>query len=143
MRLTHPRDIAAIKEWVNVHADPEQAQEMIASLAALPIGTAWFWSPGWLDVFRKVKIRRRETFDSSATPKVGDAPRRPRTLAEVDVQALIEQTGRGTVRASDVCLKRSGAVAEGSPGSAADDGPDRISEEGASGGAVAAVRGLN
>jgi hypothetical protein len=101
MRLTHPRDIAAIKEWVNVHADPEQAQEMIASLAALPIGTAWFWSPGWLDVFRKVKIRRRETFDSSATPKVGDAPRRPRTLAEVEVQALGAQIAATVQRAKE------------------------------------------
>ncbi len=88
MRLTHPRDIAAIKEWVNVHADPELAKEMIASLPALPIGTAWVWSPGWGDIFKRVKIRERKTFDSSATPKAGERQRAPKSRAEIDVAAL-------------------------------------------------------
>lgn len=46
MRRTHPRDIAAIREWVNVHADLDEAAEMIASLPSLPADEAWFWSPG-------------------------------------------------------------------------------------------------
>ena len=47
LRLVHPKDIDAIEEWVNVHGDQERAKEMIASLPSLPIGVAWFWSPGW------------------------------------------------------------------------------------------------
>jgi len=31
---------------------------------------AWLWSPGWLALLQKVQVRRRETSDSSATPKV-------------------------------------------------------------------------
>jgi hypothetical protein len=91
LRLVHPRDINAIKEWINVHAEPDQAKQVIDSLPSLPIGTAWVWSPGWLDKLLRVQIRRRTTFDSSATPKVGEAPRRPKKLAEIDVQALGEQ----------------------------------------------------
>jgi uncharacterized protein len=60
----------------------------MASLPSLPIGTAWFWSPGWLDAFQRVRVRRRETFDSSATPKVGQRPKPPKRLAQVDLEQL-------------------------------------------------------
>jgi uncharacterized protein len=46
------------------------------------------WSPGWLDVFQRVQIRRKETFDSSATPKIGAVCREPKTLAPVDLERL-------------------------------------------------------
>lgn len=91
LRLSHPRDISAIKEWINVHAEPDQAKQVIASLPSLPIGTAWVWSPGWLDKLVRIRVRKRQTFDSSATPKVGEAPRKPKKLAEIDVRALGEQ----------------------------------------------------
>jgi hypothetical protein len=58
---------------------------------SLPICPAWFWSLGWLDVFRRVEIRRRETFDSSATPTVGQRPRTPGQLAPVDIERLRER----------------------------------------------------
>lgn len=88
LRLVHPKDIDAIEEWVNVHADPAQAKSMIASLPSLPIGTAWFWSPGWGDIFERVKIRARTTFDSGATPKPGQQAKAPAKLAKVDVERL-------------------------------------------------------
>lgn len=87
LRLSHPRDIDAVMEWVNVHADPAQAKAMIESLPSLPVGTAWFWSPGW-DVFKKVRIRTRRTFDSSATPKVGEKVKAPKVLAPIDIEQL-------------------------------------------------------
>ena len=91
LRLTHPRDIGAIREWIDVHADPAQAKLLESELPSLPIGTAWFWSPGWLGIMQKVAIRKRETFDSSATPKPGESPRKPKSLAAVDVAALGDQ----------------------------------------------------
>jgi hypothetical protein len=91
LRLVHPKDIDAIEEWVNVHADPDTAREMIDSLPSLGVGEAWFWSPGWGDLFQRVKVRHRETFDSGATPKAGEAPKRPKHLAEIDLAALGEQ----------------------------------------------------
>lgn len=101
MRLVHPRDISAIQEWVNVHADPAQARQMIESLPSLPVGTAWFWSPGWGDIFTRVKIRARETFDSSATPKVGEKTREPKVLAAVEIEQLGAEIAAAVQRASE------------------------------------------
>lgn len=92
MRTPSPQDQAAIDAWIQVHGTPQQRAELMRSLASLPIGTAWFWSPGWLDVFKLVQVRRRKTFDSSATPGAGGrAKRQPKNLAEVDLSALQER----------------------------------------------------
>jgi len=88
LRMVHPRDIDAIKEWVNVHAEPAQAKEVIDSLPSLPVGTAWFWSPGWLGILQRIKVRQRTTFDSSATPKPGETVRQPKARAEINLQKL-------------------------------------------------------
>lgn len=91
LRLVHPKDIDAMEEWINVHGDPEKAKQMIASLPSLPVGTAWFWSPGFGDIFKCVHIRERETFDSSATPKAGQIAATPKVLAPVDIAKLGQQ----------------------------------------------------
>lgn len=88
MRLVHPKDIDAIMEWINVHADDKDARAVVDSLPTLGIGEAWFWSPGWMQTIKRVKIRERETFDSSATPKPGQTARVPKALAEIDLNAL-------------------------------------------------------
>jgi hypothetical protein len=88
LRTIAPQDRDAIDAWIKVHGTPEQREELLTSLPSLPIGTAWFWSPGWLDVFRKVQVRKRETFDSSATPQVGTQLQPPKQLAEVDIEKL-------------------------------------------------------
>lgn len=106
LRTIAPQDRAAIDEWIKVHGTPQQRVDMMESLPSLPIGTAWFWSPGWLDIFQRVKVRRRETFDSSATPKVGQSKVEPRTVATVDLEALrarmaatIERSGANNPKA--------------------------------------------
>lgn len=91
LRTVAPQDRAAIDEWIKVHGTPEQRETMMKSLASLPVGTAWFWSPGWLDIFERVAVARRETFDSSATPKVGVKIAAPKALAPVDLDALRER----------------------------------------------------
>lgn len=88
LRLTAPHDHDAIKAWVESHGTPAEQKQLLESLPSLPIGTAWFWSPGWLDVFTRVAVRARETFDSSATPKVGAAKVQPKRLAAVDLEKL-------------------------------------------------------
>jgi len=101
LRLIHPKDIDALEEWVNVHGDPDRAKEMIASLPALPVGTAWFWAPGWGDIFQQVHIRKRETFDSSATPKAGETQRTPKVLAPIDIAQLGQQISATVQRAKE------------------------------------------
>lgn len=101
LRTMGPQDRKAIDEWIKVHGTPEQRETLMASLPSLPIGTAWFWSPGWLDIFKKVKVRRRTTFDSSATPKTGGKVRKPKKLAEVDLGALQQQMAATIERAKN------------------------------------------
>jgi hypothetical protein len=101
MRLTHPLDIKAVMEWVNVHSDGAQADKMVKSLPSLPIGTAWFWSPGWGDIFEMVKVRTRRTFDSGATPKAGEKVVAPKQFAQVDLTKLGEQIRVSVERAKD------------------------------------------
>jgi hypothetical protein len=90
LRTTGPRDRKAIEGWIDVHGEEDEQDTVMASLPGLPTGTAWVWWPveGML---KRVKIRKRTTFDSSATPKVGVQPRRPKTVAEVDLRALHTQ----------------------------------------------------
>lgn len=92
LRVVSPQDRNAVDEWVKVHMnDPHERDAFLASLPSLPIGEAWFWSPGWLEIFKRVKVRQRKTFDSSATPKVGERKLQPKVLAEIDIETLAGQ----------------------------------------------------
>ncbi len=88
LRLSGPQDRGAIEDWIRYHGGEEERRTVLASLPSLPVGTAWFWSPGWLGILQRVKVRQRETFDSSATPKVGEKRAQPAKLAPVDLEAL-------------------------------------------------------
>ncbi len=88
LRTISPQDRKALEAWVEAHDAHDQRQEFMDSLASLAIGEAWIWSPGWLDLFRRVQIRERRTYDSSATPKVGERPVAPSTVASVDLEKL-------------------------------------------------------
>lgn len=88
MRLSHQLDRKAVASWINSHADADLADTMLSSLPSLPTGTAWFWAPAWGDLFARVKVRLRSTFDSAATPKPGQSLNAPARLAAVDVAAL-------------------------------------------------------
>lgn len=91
LRTIAPQDREAIDAWIRVHGTPEQRNVLMTSLPSLPIGTAWVWSPGWLDLFQQIHVRARETFDSSATPKVGEQRIAPKALAPVDLTHLRER----------------------------------------------------
>jgi hypothetical protein len=90
-RTTGPQDRDAIDGWIKHHAGDERREEVLSTLPALPTGTAWVWSPEWLDFFGRAAFRRRETFDSAATPKVGQKVRPPKQLAAVDLEQLRSQ----------------------------------------------------
>ncbi len=97
-RTTSPQDRKAIETWVDAHGLPEQKRELMSSLASLPANEKWVWSPGQ-DIFQRVVIRPRETFDSSATPRVGMGLAQPKKLAEVDLDALRARIAATVARA--------------------------------------------
>lgn len=88
MRLLHKLDRKAVEAWIEAHDTAGRKEEFLASLASLDRGEAWIWSPSWLNVFQRVQVRARNTFDSSATPKAGERIRPPKELAPVDLEKL-------------------------------------------------------
>jgi uncharacterized protein len=91
LRTAHPRDRAPVLEWMKVHATESQLAKVTESLATLPLGDAWVMSAGWLGLFRRVHIRARRTFDSSATPKPGVQRAAPKAFALIDPKLLQER----------------------------------------------------
>lgn len=87
LRMNHPKDLGAIEVWVAVHGDPAEAKKMITSLPSLPVGDAWVWAPAQ-EIFERVTVRRKTTFDSGATPKAGQQVAPPKVLASVDIARL-------------------------------------------------------
>lgn len=88
MRTTGPHDRKALEEWVNAHGTPQQIDAMMRDSATLPTGTGYVWSPHALGVFKRVRFRDRETFDSSRTPQVGERRLAPKAFASVDLEKL-------------------------------------------------------
>lgn len=104
MRLIGPQDRAAVQEWVNAHGDPQRQKEVMATLASLEVGEAWWWSPGKpFDLFCRSRTLERRTFDSSSTPKVAGGGSkvggREARLAEVDIETLRGKLGEAIERA--------------------------------------------
>lgn len=88
LKVLAPQDRAAIHEWVKVAGDTDKEKLMMDSLASLPRGEGWVWSPP-LDIFARVAFRRLRTLDTSKTPKFGEADTRPAVkLAEIDLKSL-------------------------------------------------------
>lgn len=88
-RTIGPQDVAAIGQWVKYHGERE---ETLADLPSLPTGQAFVWAPEFpsdkpLGLMR-TGIYLRETYDSAATPKVGEKRVEPKELAPVDLERL-------------------------------------------------------
>lgn len=91
LRTIAPQDLDAINEWVDVHGTREQRATLMASLPSLPVGEAWFWSPGWptdAGIFQRSKVLPIETFDSGKTPESGVKREEPKRAADVDLDAF-------------------------------------------------------
>ena len=100
LRIGHNLDTAVIREWVKEYDVSDKVAEMIPSLPQLPTGDAWFWWPE-MELFKRVHVRQRDTFDSGRTPKVGEVLRAPKVMAPVDLQQLGEQIRATVQKAKD------------------------------------------
>lgn len=91
LRTIAPQDLKAINAWIDVHGTEQQRRKLMDTLPSLPIGDAWVWSPGWptaKGIFQRIHALPIETFDSGATPRPGQKRVEPKTLAQVDLDAL-------------------------------------------------------
>lgn len=88
LRTTSPQDRKAIGEWVKENSTEEELAAVMKGLSSMPNGEAWIWSPAFLKTLKKVQIRTRHTFNSSATPKIGQIRIEPKKRAAVDLESL-------------------------------------------------------
>lgn len=70
-RTVGPHSLEAIMDWLGEHIARDRHKEIAEQLRALPIGSALLVSPGWLQLEDIVRVRLRNTFDSSKTPEPG------------------------------------------------------------------------
>ena len=87
-QVTGPHDQVALKAWVERHGAKDKLAEFLKTLPGLQKGESWFWSPAWLELFLRIKTRARKTWDSSRTPKVGEAVPEPAHMTAVDVEEI-------------------------------------------------------
>lgn len=100
-RLIGPNDRKAAKGWVESNGDADATDRVLGSLAGLAVGEAQLYSPGWLRELRKIRVRQRKTFDSSATPEVGAAPVEATKRAPVNLDELRVQMAETVQRARE------------------------------------------
>jgi hypothetical protein len=70
MRVIHAADREAVKKWIDGAGDKAQGAEVLATLAQLPRGEAWVWSPEIKFGPERVKFPMFKTFDSFAPPQL-------------------------------------------------------------------------
>lgn len=111
MHLIAPQDHKAIEDWIRGHDTEGRRVEVLESLPTLKPGQAWIWSPT-LALFKRINVRKRSTFDSSRTPKVGEEGRVARSFADVDASAFKALLAAGNNQAATGSTPNSKAANE-------------------------------
>jgi hypothetical protein len=88
MKLTATQDRDAIGAWIEGQADRQEGKRILGDLPRLQHGEGYLWAPGH-GILERVSFPAIRTFDSSRTPKRGESLTTPRTLAEVDLTAIM------------------------------------------------------
>lgn len=86
---TSPQDRKALADWVEYHSAEGDFKKFMDSLPSLPKGEGWIWSPEFMGIFEKIKIRKRETFHPDRE-KLGDTFVMPE-IDQIDIQGFISK----------------------------------------------------
>lgn len=85
LRTTYPLDRAVYKAWI---ADKgAQEIDLDAELPELEAGQGFLWAPT-SKIFKRVRVLPRETYDSSATARIGGRRKKTGRLTAVDASAI-------------------------------------------------------
>lgn len=92
-RTTGPQDRKALNDWIlEHHASDEERNSFLRALPELKTGDAFVWAPDFPEDkplgLQRVHILPCETFNSHATPKVGEKRVEPKELTPVDLARL-------------------------------------------------------
>ena len=67
MRVIHPLDRKAVKDWIDGCPDADKGAEVLTSLASMPRGEGWVWSPEAGYGPKRVPFPMFKTYDSFAS----------------------------------------------------------------------------
>jgi hypothetical protein len=87
-------DQTRAKDWLNANVTKDVTDEVMPLISGLDTGQAIFASnhpdlrKGRQPMMHVGQVRRSETFDSSATPRIGKRKLEPKRLAKADLEAL-------------------------------------------------------
>lgn len=84
MRVIHPLDRGAVKEWIDGCGDPAHGKDVINSLAEMPRSDGWVWSPEIGFGPKRITFPLFSTYDSFAVQKA--TTRRLKGWASVDLE---------------------------------------------------------
>jgi hypothetical protein len=90
-RTVGPRSVDSILDWLGEHIEKARHKTLLENLRKLDVGTALVVSPGWLKHEGLVRMRKRETFDSSKTPEPGKRLAAPGKAAKPDLAKYRER----------------------------------------------------
>jgi Helicase HerA, central domain len=88
MKLTASQDRDSIGAWIEGQADRQEGKRILGDLPRLLRGEGYLWAPGH-GLLERISFPQIRTFVSSRTPKRGERLAVPRTLAEVDLTAIV------------------------------------------------------
>lgn len=87
--VTGTRTRKALMDWIDDHArSPEEVEAVLSTLSTLNPGEVWVWSPAFLRLLKRVKMRKIKTFDSHATPEPGEIMKMPGRMADIDLDSI-------------------------------------------------------
>jgi hypothetical protein len=103
MRTVASQDLDAIDAWIH-EADEsrDRREQCLSSLPYLRTGEGWVWSTAFPPpdgLFVRANFLLPQTFDSSATPRVGQARVVPKNAADVDIEAFRRELAETIERA--------------------------------------------
>lgn len=75
----------ALREWI-VHQGMDV--KLLDQLPSLKPGDCFVWSPQWLEILQRIHIAKKETFDSTATPRVGAGVVRAKEIRPINLDEL-------------------------------------------------------
>jgi hypothetical protein len=105
---TSPQDRKALADWVEYHSAEGDFKKFMDSLPSLPKGEGWIWSPEFMGVFERIKIRKRDTFHPDRE-KLGDTFVMPE-LDQIDIQGFISKFAASVKK--EVKVKKGRATVE-------------------------------
>lgn len=104
-RLVSPNDRKAVLEWVDINASREEAKGLLGDLPHYTTGDMLVWAPR-LNIKGRYRIRQKESYDSSSTPKVGAKSVPLLGLQEIDLAGLRAAMADTVKRAEESDPKR-------------------------------------